>query len=122
MLAVLIFFFCNPCFQIRKNETPIIKYNRVHTGPKSQFGGAKKGLFRVTYQVGMAEIVKGVPRSPTNSHPTTETKSFGKFFMLVTVCAKITKRAINSKLFAIITPCQCRGMLKNTTRLIFSIV
>ena len=57
------------------------KYKSVQTGPKSQLGGEKKGLLRVAYQVGMAEIVKGVPRNPTNSQPTMEIISLGKFFI-----------------------------------------
>lgn len=48
------------------------KYKRVQTGPKSQLGGAKKGLFKAAYQVGIAEIVKGVPKKPTSSHTITE--------------------------------------------------
>ena len=54
---------------------PIIKYKSVQTGPKSQFGGEKNGLFKVEYHVGIAEMVKGVPNIPTNSQNIIEIKS-----------------------------------------------
>ena len=79
--AVLTFFFSQPCFQIKKKATPIKKYKSVHTGPKIQFGGAKKGLFKLSYQVGIADIVKGVPAKPTSSQPTTEIISLDKSFI-----------------------------------------
>ena len=41
-------------FQIRKNEIPKRIYNVVHTGPKTQLGGLKKGLFNEAYQIGTA--------------------------------------------------------------------
>ncbi len=79
--AVLIFFLCQPCFHTKKKATPIKKYNSVQTGANIQFGGAKKGLFKVTYQVGIAEIVNGVPNNPTNSQPITEVVSLKKSLM-----------------------------------------
>jgi hypothetical protein len=36
----------------------------VHTGPKSQLGGLKKGLFNEAYQVGIAGVVKIEPIIP----------------------------------------------------------
>lgn len=36
----------------------------VQTGPKTQFGGEKGGLFKVTYQVGIEEIVRKDPETP----------------------------------------------------------
>ena len=57
------------------------KYNSVQTGPKIQLGGAKKGLFSVAYQVGIEDMVNGVPKKPTNSQPMTETTSLSKFFI-----------------------------------------
>lgn len=79
--AVLIFFFFQPCLQIKKKEVPIKKYKSVQAGPKIQLGGAKNGLLRVEYQVGMAEIVKGTLIIPTSSQPTTETISLCKSFI-----------------------------------------
>src|SRR3989344_7931098 len=60
---------------------PISKYNSVQAGPKIQLGGAKKGLFNVAYHVGMAAMVKSVPRIPTNSQPTIEMISLGRSFI-----------------------------------------
>ena len=37
----------------------------VQTGAKSQLGGEKNGLFKVAYQVGIADMVKIEPRKPT---------------------------------------------------------
>ncbi len=79
--AVLIFFFFHPCLQIKKKETPIKKYKSVQAGPKIQLGGAKNGLLRVEYQVGIAEIVKGTLIIPTSSQPTTEIISLCKSFI-----------------------------------------
>jgi hypothetical protein len=36
----------------------------IHTGLNIQFGGVKKGLFNVLYQVGMAGVVKRDPKKP----------------------------------------------------------
>ena len=79
--ATLFCFFFSPFSQTRYKEIPINKYSTVHTGPKSQFGGAKKGLFKLLYQLGIAEMVKGVPAKPTNSHKTIDTKSLDIFFI-----------------------------------------
>lgn len=73
--------FFQPCFQIRKKDTPIRKYKIVQTGPKSQLGGEKKGLLRVAYHVGMALMVNGVPARPTNSQRIMEAMSLGRCFM-----------------------------------------
>ena len=54
---------------------PIIKYKSVQTGPKSQFGGEKNGLFKVEYHSGIADMVKGVPSMPANSQISIEIKS-----------------------------------------------
>lgn len=78
--AVFPLFFCQPSFQIRYNDIPIKKYNSVQTGPKSQLGGAKNGLFKVVYHVGIAEILNGVPKTPTSSQPITEIRSLRTFF------------------------------------------
>lgn len=52
------------------------KYSVVHTGPKIQFGGEKGGLLRVTYHVGIAEMVNGVETIPTSSQPNTQIINF----------------------------------------------
>jgi hypothetical protein len=72
--------FFNPFSQIRKADTPIKKYSKVHTGPKIQFGGEKKGLFKNLYQVDIEDMVKGVPDKPTNSHPATAIKNLSILF------------------------------------------
>lgn len=41
---------------------------------------------RVTYQEEIAEIVKGVPRIPTSSHPSMEIRNLGKFFIYCYNC------------------------------------
>lgn len=56
--------FFRPSFQIINSEIPIIRYNTVHTGPNSQLGGFKEGLFRAAYHVGMESIVNTVPIKP----------------------------------------------------------
>ncbi len=66
-------------FQIRYRETPIKKYNRVHTGPKSQLGGLKNGLFKVMYQLFIAEIVKSDPTIPAPSQATIAVTSCATF-------------------------------------------
>jgi hypothetical protein len=66
---------------MRNAEIPIKQYSIVQTGPKTQLGGEKEGLFKKIYHVEIAVMVKGVLTIPTNSHPTTETISLGKFFM-----------------------------------------
>lgn len=65
---LVLVFLIKPFFQIKKNEIPINAYNVVHTGPKTQLGGEKKGLFKVAYQVGIASAVKIDPRIPAASH------------------------------------------------------
>ncbi len=44
----------------------------IQTGPKSQWGGLKKGLFNVTYQVETDETVKKDPMMPANWQMTIE--------------------------------------------------
>ena len=92
--AALTFFFFQPCFQIRKKEIPMRKYNIVQAGPKTQLGGAKTGLLSVMYQEGIAESVNGVPKIPTNSQPITEMISLGKSFISFAVCTELAKRAM----------------------------
>ena len=38
----------------------------IHTGLNIQFGGEKKGFFNVSYQVGMAGMVKREPKKPAD--------------------------------------------------------
>jgi hypothetical protein len=59
------------------------KYKRDQTGAKSQLGGENGGLLRKTYQVGIAEMVKGVAARPTISQARTESIILGKPFMQV---------------------------------------
>lgn len=39
-------------------------YKLVHTGPNSQLGGLKDGLFKPAYQFGISAMVKIPPREP----------------------------------------------------------
>lgn len=80
--AVFTFFFFRSNCHMRKNDTPIIKYNRVQTGPKIQLGGEKGGLMRYAYHPPMAAMVNGVDTIPTSSHSAMETISTGKFFIV----------------------------------------
>jgi hypothetical protein len=73
----------------RPNTGPVVdnkanairKYKRVQTGPKIQLGGAKKGLFSVAYQVGIADIVNTLPKTPMSSQPTIEIISLNLLFI-----------------------------------------
>jgi hypothetical protein len=47
---------------------PIKKYKDIHTGPKIQPGGLKKGLFRFRYQLETDDAVKKEPIKPANWH------------------------------------------------------
>lgn len=67
-IAVFTFLFCRPFCQTRKSAAPIRAKRMVQTGANSQFGGAKKGLFKEAYQVGMEGIVKNDSIMPANSH------------------------------------------------------
>jgi len=49
----------------------------VQTGPNTQFGGEKTGLFKVAYQVGIAEKVKNDPKIPAPKQSPMESKNFG---------------------------------------------
>ena len=52
--------------QIMYKEIPIKRYNSVQTGPKTQLGGLKNGLFKVTYHVETEDTVKTDPIIPAN--------------------------------------------------------
>jgi hypothetical protein len=54
-------------------------YKSVHTGPKSQFGGVKKGLLRFAYQTGIADCVT-LPAIPPIIKQTTMEKSMATLF------------------------------------------
>jgi len=57
-------FFSRPIFHTMKNDIPIKKYSVVHTGAKTQFGGAKAGFLRLAYQLFIAGVVKREPIIP----------------------------------------------------------
>jgi len=71
--AILTPFFFIPCFQIINNEKPINKYNKVQTGPKTQFGGLKLGLIKVVYHVETEFAVNIEPINPANNGIAKET-------------------------------------------------
>lgn len=54
-------------------------YKVIQTGPNSQLGGVKKGLFNVAYQVGIDEAVKIEPMAPASCESTIEDISKGTF-------------------------------------------
>jgi len=62
--------------QTRYNEIPIIIYSKVHTGPNSQLGGLKKGLFKVRYQVETEEAVDIDPIKPADRQIIIDAASF----------------------------------------------
>ena len=64
--AVLFSFFSKPFPQTRYREIPISMYRVSHTGPKSQFGGAKLGFTNVAYQDGIDCTVKIEPITPAS--------------------------------------------------------
>lgn len=55
----------------------------VQTGAKSQLGGESKGLFKVAYQVGIAEKVKIEPKSPAPSQIRIDKASFTQSFLVI---------------------------------------
>jgi hypothetical protein len=62
--------------QTRYNEMPISIYSKVHTGPNSQLGGLKKGLFKVRYQVETEEAVDIEPMKPADRQIIIDAASF----------------------------------------------
>ena len=66
-------------------EIPIKTNNTVHTGPKTQLGGLKRGLFKLLYQVLICGVVKTAPTVPTNSQIIMLIKSFTKLLKLIKV-------------------------------------
>jgi hypothetical protein len=55
-----------PCLQTRYKEIPIRTYRLIHTGPNTQLGGLKEGLFNSTYQVEIDSVVKTEPIIPAS--------------------------------------------------------
>jgi hypothetical protein len=45
---------------------PMRVYKVIHTGAKTQFGGANDGFFKLLYQVGIDGNVKNEPIKPAN--------------------------------------------------------
>ena len=79
ILSELILFFTSQFFdQTKYKEIPIKTNKIVHTGPKIQLGGLKKGLFKPLYHDPICEIVKTEPIIPANSQIITLTKNFNR--------------------------------------------
>jgi len=72
-----------PFFQIKYSEIPIRKYSVVHTGPKIQFGGLKKGFFNAAYHVGIDDIVKMEPIAPASRQIKIENMSLTALFSFI---------------------------------------
>lgn len=53
-------------FQTMYREIPIKRYSNAHTGPNTQLGGLKNGLFKVIYQLETEEMVKMDPKIPAS--------------------------------------------------------
>ena len=70
-------------FQIRKNEIPRSMYKEVHTGPKTQLGGLKEGLFNDAYHVGTACEVNIPAIAPTDRGNNNDTASLIMFDLLI---------------------------------------
>lgn len=66
--------------QLRYKAMPINMYKVVHTGAKIQLGGLKGGLLRCVYQVGIEDMVKKDPITPTNIGKRIETNNFINLF------------------------------------------
>lgn len=58
-------------------------YKVVQTGPKTQFGGLKSGLFKFAYQVGIAETVKIDPKKPVARQRPMEINNLGRFILTI---------------------------------------
>lgn len=69
------------CCQIKKKLIPIKIYKTVHTGPKIQFGGLKKGFSKTSYHVFIEFMVKKDDEKPINSGIKIETKSCKNVFI-----------------------------------------
>lgn len=72
-------------FQIRKNDIPKRQYSSVHTGPNTQLGGLKEGLFNKAYQVGTACDVNIPATAPIVKGNANETSSLTIFFLSILI-------------------------------------
>ena len=77
--AVFTSLFFNPSFQIRNNDSPIIKYKIIQTGPKILSGGLNSGLLIVVYHPDTDLLVNNAPIIPGSWHITMLNISFRKF-------------------------------------------
>jgi len=83
--AILTCFLSNPFCQIKYKATPIRVYSVTQTGPNSQLGGLKEGLFKNTYQLEMAGVVKSEPTAPAAWQMMIAKTNFVIFFILINV-------------------------------------
>lgn len=81
----------HPFFHTKYNETPIKKNKNIHTGEKTQLGGAMLGFFKLWYQDEIAGIVKKEPIIPAVWHIITEIKNFAVFIILYIFYYKKTR-------------------------------
>ena len=72
-------------------------YKSVHTGPKSQFGGVKKGLLRFEYQTGIADCVTFPAIPPIIKQTTMEKRMATLFWFLVFIKIKSKTKIRNSE-------------------------
>lgn len=65
--------------QTKKRESPISRYNKVHTGANIHDGGLKGGLLRVRYQLPTDEEVKTEPIAPADRQIIIDANSLKNF-------------------------------------------
>jgi|GEM_PF-4277757 len=63
-MAIFLAFEGSTFVQIRPIDNPIMIYSIDQTGPNSQFGGWKNGLFKVEYHPVIAELVENPDKNP----------------------------------------------------------
>jgi hypothetical protein len=71
-----------PSRQTRNIENPMVKYKKIQTGPKTEFGGEKNGFSRPAYQVDTDCLVNKDPTIPAPWHRSTLIVSLNAFFIL----------------------------------------
>ena len=81
--CLFIFCFFKPFCQTKERAIPIIIKSIVQTGPKSQLGGLKDGLFKEAYQVAIEGVVKAEPRKPAPRQIKTEIINLPKLLIFI---------------------------------------
>lgn len=82
-MAVFTHKWCSPLPHTRPAAVPIKIYKMVHTGPKTQFGGLKLGLFNVKYQSLTELCVAKLDKNPINRQTKMAVITFSSLFFMV---------------------------------------